>query len=516
MTSIDTIISGEAFMPHGHCYFWDPFILWSHAISDGVIALAYFIIPFSLVEIVRRRNDFRYMWVVSLFALFILGCGTTHLMDVIVIWKPYYLIDSIVRIITALASIGTAVMLIVITPKLILIPSAEKWKKMNEDLRMLNESLEEKVQQRTKALAESAATFEFVTDTIPQLVWTAPASGRLDYFNQNWFEYTQLKFSQSKDLGWLSAIHEDDQQDVREAWEQSVREGQKFEMECRISDGKTSSYRWHLLRALAMKDENNEVSKWFGTATDIHEQKQKTEELSKLNEELDSFVYTASHDLKAPLTNLEGLVSMLQNKIADATRTDTLFPMIRQQLTQLKLVISDLGDIGRIEKEAKEDFIPVSLEEIINEFKNSNRVLINETGTRFRINLELDEVYFSVNSIRSLLYNLLENAIKYRKMDEAPQLEIATVSRRDFWELRVSDNGIGIPAEFHHKVFDMFRRYHRDSRGTGIGLYIVKRIAEKHGGKASVESEVGSGSTFVVRIPQVYMHNKEIQDKKKG
>ena len=513
---IEASLSSDAFMPHGHCYFWDPFILWSHAISDGVIALAYFIIPFSLVEIVRRRNDFRYMWVVSLFALFILGCGTTHLMDVVVIWKPYYLLDSIVRIITALASIGTAIMLIIITPKLILIPSAEKWKKMNEELRFLNESLEEKVQQRTKALAESAASFEFVTDTIPQLVWTAPASGKLDYFNQNWFEYTQLNFSQSEDMGWLSAIHPDDQPRMREAWEFSVNNGQKFEMECRIRDGKTNSYRWHLLRALAMKDENQTVSKWFGTATDIHEQKQKTEELSKLNEELDSFVYTASHDLKAPLTNLEGLVNMLEDKNTPAMQTETLFPMVRKQLTQLKLVISDLGDIGRIEKEAMEEFTPVSLEEIINEFKNSNQVLINETNTRFHINLESDEVYFSVNSIRSLLHNLLENAIKYRKPDAAPYLEISTTHKQEFWELRVRDNGIGIPPEFHHKVFDMFRRYHRDSRGTGIGLYIVKRITEKYGGEVRVESEPDIGSTFIIRIPHESMRKKTNQAEQEG
>lgn len=109
-----------------------------------------------------------------LFALFILGCGATHLMDVIVIWKPRYYIDSIAQIISAKVTICTTLMLIKITPRLILIPSAEKWQKMNEDLKQLNESLEIKVEARTAALAESAATFEFVTDTIPQLVWTAP------------------------------------------------------------------------------------------------------------------------------------------------------------------------------------------------------------------------------------------------------------------------------------------------------------------------------------------------------
>lgn len=508
MTFLEPIFSGEAFMPHGHCYFWDPFILWSHAISDTIIAAAYFIIPFSLVEIVRKRNDFRYIWMVLLFALFILGCGATHVMDVVVIWEPFYYTDSIIRIITALASIGTAVMLIYITPRLILIPSAEKWKKMNEELRFLNESLEEKVRMRTAALAESAATFEFVTDTIPQLVWTAPPDGKLDYFNQNWFDYTALSYENSKGEGWKSAIHESERQRVNAAWEHAVAQGEKFEMEFRLKHGHNGSYRWHLVRALAMKDEQGNVSKWFGTATDVHEQKQKSEELKKVNEELDSFVYTASHDLKAPLTNLEGLIRITEEKNHDDQARETVFAMVRQQLSQLKLVIRDLGDIGRIEKEAMEDFELVSLPRLIKEFKDSNQQIIQETHTRISAHLDKEEIFFSINSLRSLIHNLLDNAIKYRKQGVAPYLEISTRIHDEYWELRVRDNGIGIAPEHHEKVFDMFRRYHRTSKGTGIGLYIVRRISEKYGGGATVESEADVGSTFIVSIPREAMGKK--------
>lgn len=129
------------FMPHGHCYFWEPYILWSHAFADGIIALAYMVIPFSLFYIFNRRKDFTYRWMVVLFAIFIFGCGVTHIFDVINIWYPIYRIDSAVRIITALASIGTAIVLIRFTPKITLIPTGREWAEVNEELSASNEEL---------------------------------------------------------------------------------------------------------------------------------------------------------------------------------------------------------------------------------------------------------------------------------------------------------------------------------------------------------------------------------------
>jgi len=190
-------------------------------------------------------------------------------------------------------------MLIRIMPQIIKVPSTEKWKKMNDELCQFNESLEKKVEARTAALAENGATFKFMTDTIPQLVWTAPQDGKLDYFNRHWFQYSGLSYEKSCNTGWQRIIHPEDRQQVIDAWEKVVNSGQKFERECRLHGNKEGEYRWHLLRALAMKNQDGSVNKWFGTATDIHDQKIKTVELRKVNEELDNFVYTASHDLKA-------------------------------------------------------------------------------------------------------------------------------------------------------------------------------------------------------------------------
>jgi PAS domain S-box-containing protein len=134
-------LSNAGFMPHGHCYYWEPYILWSHALSDGVIALAYMAIPFTLFYIFRKRKDFRFVRIMLLFALFIFGCGITHVFDVVTIWNPVYRADSVARIVTALASIATAVVLVKITPDIVRIPTPWQWKKVNAELAAANQEL---------------------------------------------------------------------------------------------------------------------------------------------------------------------------------------------------------------------------------------------------------------------------------------------------------------------------------------------------------------------------------------
>lgn len=117
----------DRFMPHGHCYGWNPQILWTSVISDTLIAAAYVAIPFTLVfQIVRRRNDLPFNWIFICFGLFIVACGGTHVMEIITVWKPYYSISSLVKAITAAASVPTAIILFRIAPKIVQLPSVQE------------------------------------------------------------------------------------------------------------------------------------------------------------------------------------------------------------------------------------------------------------------------------------------------------------------------------------------------------------------------------------------------------
>ncbi|MEK6481362.1 PAS domain S-box protein [Catalinimonas sp. 4WD22] len=179
------------FMPHGHCYFWEPYILWSHAFSDGIIALAYMVIPFSLFYIFNKRKDFTYRWMVVLFAVFIFGCGVTHIFDVINIWYPIYRIDSAVRIITALASIGTAIVLIKFTHRITLIPTGRQWAQVNEELSASNEELSAANEELHAANEELQAANEELTLLNEQL---SDAKEEIQRLSKEKLQHSQQKY----------------------------------------------------------------------------------------------------------------------------------------------------------------------------------------------------------------------------------------------------------------------------------------------------------------------------------
>jgi PAS domain S-box-containing protein len=164
--SLRTFLSSDGFMPHGHCYLWRPEVLWLHLISDALITLAYFSIPFTLVYFVRKRKDLEFNWMFVCFAIFIVACGTTHLMEIWTVWHPTYWLSGGVKAITALASVPTAILLVKLVPEALRLPSpsalrlsnAELEREMIErkraerDVRRVNEELESRVAERTRQL----------------------------------------------------------------------------------------------------------------------------------------------------------------------------------------------------------------------------------------------------------------------------------------------------------------------------------------------------------------------------
>ncbi len=162
---LEKLFSSE-FMPHGHCYYWMPSILWMHVVSDAIITIAYYSIPIALLVVIKRRKDLAFSWIFVLFSIFIFACGTTHLMEIWTVWHGTYRLSGIVKVITALASIFTAIAMWPLIPKLLLLPSPKQLEDVNNELLKevavrksaeeklinVNYGLEEKVQQATMQL----------------------------------------------------------------------------------------------------------------------------------------------------------------------------------------------------------------------------------------------------------------------------------------------------------------------------------------------------------------------------
>jgi signal transduction histidine kinase len=225
----------------------------------------------------------------------------------------------------------------------------------------------------------------------------------------------------------------------------------------------------------------------------------KNHELEKINKDLDTFVYTTSHDLKGPIINIEGLVKVLETEIPRNTSSNELVNLLHESINKFKTVLAELADTGKAKIDAKNGGVPLLFKDVLEEIKISIHELIISSNAEIEDDFSLaPSLNFSAKNLRSILYNLMSNSIKFRSTERSPYIKISTVVIGSYLLLKVSDNGIGIKQEDISKVFSIYQRLHKDIEGTGVGMSIIKSIVDNYGGKIEVESEVGKGTVFTV------------------
>ncbi|AKQ46829.1 hypothetical protein TH63_16260 [Rufibacter radiotolerans] len=232
----------------------------------------------------------------------------------------------------------------------------------------------------------------------------------------------------------------------------------------------------------------------------------KNNELIRINNDLDSFVYTASHDLRSPLANLEGLTAALLESYEEKeekTEEQLLLQMVASSITKLKGTIHDLTEITKVQKDLDSQAEVLSFAEVLEGVEEDIAPMIKEAGVVLDTSFEVPQLRYARKNLRSILYNLVSNAVKYRNPEAPLKVSVHTYRDNGFVVLTVEDNGLGIRVDQQEKLFTMFRRFHSHVEGTGIGLYIVKRIIENNGGRIEVSSEPGRGSKFTVYFKEV-------------
>lgn len=405
------------FMPHGHCYYWKPEILWLTVGGDALTAAAYYSIPLMLLYFAKTRQDLAHKNMFFLFAAFILLCGTTHVLDIWTAWVPTYRLAGIVKMITGLVSIATAVFLYKSIPAMLAIPS-------NVQLESTNRQLKDEIAERKKTQLE----LNLAKDELEMRVQ----------------ERTAQLFQANRDL------------------EAEIEERKKAQK--------------------ALLDRNHD--------------------LVRINADLDSFVYLASHDLKSPVANMEGLLEALREEMAAPDgAVEPILERFETSVRKINRTIQDLSDVSKFQRRSDNDIMEeVQFEKLLGDVRGGIQLMVQQSGVQIISDFSRQpSVCFIPQHLQSILQNLLTNAIKYRSPERAPVVKISTEETDEYVVLTVEDNGIGIDLERHRKrIFNLFKRLHDHVEGNGVGLYVVKRIIDNYQGKIEVESEVNKGTAFKV------------------
>ncbi|MEK6806409.1 MAG: response regulator [Pseudomonadota bacterium] len=361
-----------------------------------------------------------------------------------------------------------------------------------------------------QAQRESEAHYRFLSEAIPEHVWTAQPDGTLNFANSALTNYFGATLETVIRTGWEKGLHRDDLEATRAAWRESLEAGTPLEAKYRLRrhDG---IYRWHLARALPLKDEQGNVVKWFGTSTDIEDMKSAQTASHAAAEAKTAFLANMSHEIRTPMNAVIGMTSILMDSRQTPEQREWT-EIIRNSGEHLLTIINDILDYskieaGKVELESESFALRECIETTLDLISAAAAQKNVEVG--YLTQPEVPEgVRGDVSRLRQVLLNLLSNAVKFtpaqgqvsvevsaRKLDEAYEIEFA-----------VKDSGIGMNPEQQAKLFKPFSQVDssttRTYGGTGLGLSISKRLVELMGGTIRVESQPGQGSvfSFTVRV----------------
>ncbi len=371
-----------------------------------------------------------------------------------------------------------------------------------------------------QSLRDAERQFRELADAMPQIVWAARPDGHFDYYNRRWYEFTGRPEGTGGDASWADVVHPDDQKQSLARWHSALESGNAYEIEYRLKR-KEGDYRWYLTRALPVRDSSGTITRWLGTCTDIDERKRTEDQLRsstamlvQSNRELEDFAAVASHDLQEPLRKVQSFVGYLRDEQSAGLNAEgrDYLDRIQNAATRMATLVSDLLAFSRISSKGK-PFIPVDLNEVIAGVVSDLEARLAQTRGRVEI-LDLPTVASDAIQMRQLLQNLIGNALKFHRKDEAPIVRVSAeiIDSPDAngraqpggtCRISVADNGIGFDEKYLDRVFTIFQRLHGrgDYEGTGIGLAICRKIVERHGGSITARSKPGQGATFIVTMP---------------
>ena len=352
-----------------------------------------------------------------------------------------------------------------------------------------------------------------LANSIPQLAWIADATGAVTWFNDRWYEYTGTTREEMAGSGWHAVHHPQALPWVVDLWTRSIVSGEPFQMTfpLRARDG---SYRPFFTLVAPLKDENGVVQQWFGTNTDVSEQKRAEDdlravanELSELNRRKNEFLATLAHELRNPLAPLRNGLQILRLGAGDPAVAGRARDMMERQVNHLVRLVDDLLDVARVSGGKIElHREPVPLQTVVARAVEATMPVIEAHAHLLTVSAPAQPILVEVDAARftQVLANILSNAAKYTP--PGGRVSVAAAIDGEHAVTSIVDSGVGIPPDELPRVFDMFAQVADNlamaQGGLGIGLSLAKTLVDLHGGELSAESAGrGKGCTFTVRLP---------------
>jgi hypothetical protein len=294
---------------------------------------------------------------------------------------------------------------------------------------------------------------------------------------------------------------------IRDLWT-TITRGKVWKGEIK-NKAKDGSFYWVDTTIVPFLNSEGKPYQYVAIRADITERKRQAEELKRTealersNRELQEFARITSHDLQTPLRNISGFAQLLKATYAGRLdeKADEWIDRIGKSCLHLSAMIQDILAYSRLDSH-QQPFALVSLNEVFRDATGLLEISIRDMGAEVTSD-ELPTVMGDRTQLIQLMQNLIENGLKYHDQD-SPRIWVSSRLSEEEWVVSIRDNGIGIPAKHHERIFEIFKRLHTQQEypGTGIGLAVCRRIVHRHGGKIWVESEFGQGSTFSFTIPK--------------
>jgi two-component system cell cycle sensor histidine kinase/response regulator CckA len=378
--------------------------------------------------------------------------------------------------------------------------------------------MQERIEEQRSALENIGRRHQVLLEAIPQMVWTANAEGRVEYANRRWLEYTGLAVEDAERLGWDQSLHQEDRERTLGAWNSAVASGSVFEIEHRLRRASDGSYRWHLVRAVPMRTGDGRITNWFGTCTEIEDQKQaeRTIQQKQKLEGIGALAGGVAHDFNNLLMCILGGASCAMERLPPSHPVQDLLGSVVQageqaaELTRKMLAYAGKGsfylelvDIGELAREICENLRPT---------------IPPATRLECHSGLDVPPVETDRAQMRQVIIDLVKNAVEAIGEGVPGSVSVRTavidVDRRSarkidcgplpippgkYVTLEVRDTGCGMDEETRSRIFDPF--FTTKFMGRGLGLAAVDGFVRSHRGGVQVDSTPGEGTRFRLLLP---------------